>query len=239
MNAEPLVLLPGMGCTAALWSLVNLGSGPVLTPVLDQRSIEGQVDKLLDELPDRFALAGLSLGGIVATALVRRAPERVTRLVLLSTNPYAPTPAQHAAWADQRQALAVGTSAQELQRRLLPVLLSPQVVRDRPDLVELTLTMAADTGEESYDAQLRMQATRIDECPGLRDVGCPTTIISARHDQLCSVAKHQEMAALIPGARLSVLEDCAHLSPLEQPETLLRSLSLSKGPEPVEGHPAP
>ncbi len=218
-----------MGCTATLWSLLDLGSGPVLTPELDQPSVHEQVTRLLDELPDRFALAGLSLGGIVAMALVRRAPERVTRLVLMSTNPYAPTPAQHAAWTDQRHSLAGGLTARELHRRLLPVLLSPKVVRDRPDLVELTLTMAADTGAGAYDVQLRMQATRIDERPGLRDVRCPATIVSARHDQLCSVARHQEMAALIPGAQFTVLEDCAHLSPLERPAAI-RSLSLPKGP---------
>lgn len=219
------MLLPGMGCTTALWSRLDLDPAAVLTPLLTEPTLDAEVDRLLDELPARFALGGLSLGAIVAMALVRRAPERVTRLVLMSTNPYAPTPAQHAAWTEQRQALAGGVTARELQRRLLPVLLSPTVITDQPDLVELTVTMADELGIETYDAQLRLQATRVDERPGLRSVRCPTTIISARGDRLCDVRRHEELAALIPGARLVVLDDCAHLSPLEQPRPIASRLA--------------
>lgn len=222
MNAEPLVLLPGMGCTAALWSRLDLVGWETVSPVLDQPSMAAQVDRLLDELPPRFTLAGLSLGGSVAMALIRTAPERVTRLILLSTNPYGPTATQRATWAEQRRALADGTSARALQQSLLPVLLSPAVIADRPEVVELVLAMADELGEEAYDAQLRLQTTRIDERPGLPSVRCPTTILSARDDRLCSVAKHEEMAALIPGARLTVLDHCAHLSPLEHPVGLIR-----------------
>ena len=60
-------------------------------PELTEATLDAQVARLLDELPSRFALAGLSLGGIVAMALVRTAPERVSSLILLSTNPYGPT----------------------------------------------------------------------------------------------------------------------------------------------------
>lgn len=223
----PLVLLPGMGCTAGLWSRLDVDPEDVLTPVLTEPSLETEVDRLLDLLPARFALAGLSLGAIVAMALTRRAPERVTRLVLMSTNPYAPTPAQRAVWAEQRRALAGGVTTRELQRRLLPVLLSPTVITDRPDLVELTLSMADELGVETLDAQLRLQGTRVDERPGLHSVRCPTTVVAARQDRLCSVGRHQELAALIPGAELTVLDDCAHLSPLERPEAVLARLRAS------------
>ena len=236
MNAEPLVLLPGMGCTAALWSLVDLGSRPVLTPVLDQPSLDAQVARLLDELPGRFDLAGLSLGGIVAMALVSRAPDRVSRLTLMSTNPYAPVPDQHLAWVRQRAALADGVGVRELARTMIPGLLSPRTIADRPDLVQLTLTMAEELGEQTYDTQRQLQASRVDQRPGLASVRCPTTILSAREDQLCSVARHQELASLIPGARLTVIEHCAHLSPLEQPDAVLAGLTtwLTDAPPPAE-----
>ena len=212
----PLVLLPGMGCTEALWSHLDLPEAP-LTPVLERPSLDAEVGRLLDLLPERFALAGLSLGAIVAMALVRRAPERVTRLALLSTNPSAPTPEQHAAWAEQRRLLAEG-SARDLQTTLLPSLLSPAVLDGRPDLVALTLEMADELGRATYDAQLQLQGTRVDERPGLAKVGCPTLVLAARNDRLCGVDRHTEIAALVPGGDLAVVEDCAHLSPLEQPE---------------------
>ncbi len=226
MSPEPLVLLPGMGCTAALWSFLTL-PGEVITPVLREPSLDGEVDRLLDLLPERFALAGLSLGAIVAMALVRRAPERVTRLGLMSTNPYGPTPAQHEGWAAQREALRTG-SARSLQASLLPLLLSP----DRADLVPLTLAMADETGEETYDAQLRLQGTRVDERPGLAAVRCPTLVVAARDDRLCGVERHEEIARLVPGAELVVLEDCAHLSPFERPVELSAHLGrwLSRSP---------
>lgn len=214
MSAEPLVLLPGMGCTSALWSRLSLPDD-VLAPVLQEPSLDAEVTRLLDLLPARFALGGLSLGAIVAMALVRRAPERVSRLCLMSTNPYAPTPAQHEGWSAQRGALRTG-SARDLQASLLPALLSP----DRDDLVPLTLAMADETGAETYDAQLRLQDTRVDERPGLAAVRCPTLVVAARDDLLCAVERHVEIARLVPGAELVVLENCAHLSPLEQPEHL-------------------
>lgn len=215
----PLVLLPGMNCSAHLWSGLDLG--PLSTPGLTEPDLPSQVDRLLDELPPRFALAGLSLGAIVAMALVRTAPERVTRLALLSTNPYGPTEQQRAGWRAERDRLAAGTTAREIQLDLLPLLLTDDSVRHRPDLVEAVLAMADKT---DLDAQLALQASRIDERPGLRQICCPTLVLAARHDRLCSVDRHREIAALVPGARLQILERAAHLSPLEQPSEVSAAL---------------
>jgi pimeloyl-ACP methyl ester carboxylesterase len=235
---EPLVLLPGMGCTAALWSALDLPAAP-LTPVLERPYLDAEVDRLLDLLPERFALAGLSLGGVLAMALVRRAPERVTRMALLSTSSRPPTPAQRQGWADQRARLAAA-SPRQLQESLLPLLHAPGVLERRADVVATTLAMADDLGAATYDAQLQLQATRIDERPGLVRVRCPALVLAARDDRLCRPERHEEIARLIPRVILSVIENCGHLSPLEQPAlvsahlrrwlTADRSLSLSKGP---------
>ena len=217
-----MVLLPGMNCSARMWSGVDLG--PATTPGLTEPDLAEQVGRLLDELPPRFALAGLSLGGIVAMALVRTAPERVSRLCLLSTNPYAPTEQQLAGWRRERDRLASGTTARELQHDLLPLLLTAESLESRPDLVDTTLTLADET-EVDLDAQLALQATRIDERPGLRTVSCPTLVLAAREDRLCPVDRHREIAALVPGAELQILEHTAHLSPVERPDAVASALS--------------
>lgn len=222
MTPDPLVLLPGMGCSAQLWSSLDLHVDAI-SPMLERPDLDDEVDRLLGQLPTRFALAGLSLGGIVAMALVRRAPERVSRLCLMSTNPCAPTTAQYLAWAEQRQELTSG-GPRALQERLLPVLLSPSVLGKRPDLVDLTLSMAEEVGPDRYDRQLRLQATRVDEQPGLARVGCPTLVVAARDDRLCGVDRHELIAGLVPGAELAVVENCAHLSPLEQPHAVTKLL---------------
>jgi pimeloyl-ACP methyl ester carboxylesterase len=217
-----LVLLPGMNCSAALWS--GLEIGPALTPKLTEPFLDRQVERLLDQLPPRFCLAGLSLGGIVAMAIARRAPQRVTRLCLMSTNPYAPTADQRRSWTRQRTELAGGLSARELQQSMLADLLSPETLATRPALVERTLAMADEVGVADLDAQLRLQATRVDERQELANLKCPTLIVAAAHDALCSLDRHIEMAALIPGAELVIL-DCAHLSPLECPDEVSKHLT--------------
>lgn len=219
----PLVLLAGMNCSGRLWQ--GLGLTGAMSPGLSEPTLAGQVGKLLDELPPRFALAGLSLGGIVAMALTRTAPERVARLCLLSTNPYGPTDQQRAGWRRERDRLAAGTTARQIQRDLLPLLLTAESLQRRPDLVDTTLAMAEDVGENDLDAQLALQLTRIDERPGLRAVRCPTVVVAARHDRLCPVERHSEIASLVPGSELQVLERAAHLSPLERPVGLRRVIT--------------
>jgi pimeloyl-ACP methyl ester carboxylesterase len=219
----PLVLLAGMNCSARLWNGLGL-TGP-MTPRLSEPTLSGQVAKLLDELPQRFALAGLSLGAIVAMALTRTAPERVAKLCLMSTNPYGPTDQQREGWRRERDRLAAGTTARQIQRDLLPLLLTAESLDRRPDLVETTQAMASDVGENDLDAQLRLQLTRIDERPGLRAVRCPTVVVAARFDRLCPVALHTEIASLVPGSELQVIERAAHLSPLERPAALRRVIT--------------
>src|SRR6187402_3581141 len=125
-----------MNCTADLRS--GCGVDDALTPVLGEESIDIQVDRLLAALPPRFVLGGLSLGAIVAMALVARAPERVERMCLVSTNAKAPTPEQQASWRTWVDRLDSGESARILQADILAALLSPAAANDRPDLVERT-----------------------------------------------------------------------------------------------------
>jgi pimeloyl-ACP methyl ester carboxylesterase len=226
----PLVLLPGLNCSPALWSYLDVG--PAVTPILTEPTLDRQVNRLLDELPPRFALAGLSLGGIVAMALVRCAPERVSRLCLMSTTSRPPTGQQYAMWARQRAALATGATARDLQRELKAALLSPHARSTAPHLVEVALAMADDIGAATLDAQLALQATRIDERPGLTRIGCPTLIISGRDDALCRPERHAEMHVLVPGSELVELEHCGHLSPLEQPAAVESLLHRWAGPVP-------
>ncbi|OZM80169.1 alpha/beta fold hydrolase [Pseudonocardia sp. MH-G8] len=213
-----LVVLPGMGCSPRLWSTA-LPDAPVVHGTLDRPSIDGCVDALLDVLPPRFALAGLSLGGIVAMALVRTAPERVTRLALLATNARGPTSAQYEGWAAARAAFATDGTARDVQRDLLPVLLHDHA-HD-----ETALAMAEDLGAADFDRQLEAQATRIDERPALARVAVPTLVLAGGADRLCPVDRHEEIAALVPGARLEVLEDVGHLVTLEAPERVRAHLT--------------
>lgn len=226
---EPLVLLPGMNCSPRLWWGVADAVARRLprllvryeSPAAD--SVDRCVEELLRASPARFALCGLSLGGIVAMAVARRAPERVTRLCLMSTNPHEPTAEQRASWRVLRADLAAGRTARDVQRGLLPVLLS--TAARTPPLEEQVLLMADETGSDLLDRQLAAQGTRVDERPALRRVAVPTLVLAAAQDALCPVRKHEEMHELIPGSRLVVLDGIGHLSPLEAPGAVAEQLT--------------
>jgi pimeloyl-ACP methyl ester carboxylesterase len=222
-STVPLVLLSGMGCSERLWDGVRrlLPETETLSPALDRPDLDDVVDGLLERLPSRFALAGLSLGGIVAMALARRAPERLSRLCLISTNARPPTPQQRDAWTIQLADLAAGRSARDLQTDLLPFLLRPDAL---PPLRETTLTMADEVGEAHLADQLRLQGTRVDERPGLRGVAVPTLVVAAAEDALCPVERHEEIRDLIPGSSLVVLPETGHLSALERPAEVAAAL---------------
>ena len=87
--AEPLVFLPGMMCDARLFGpqIVELSADTCVTvaPITQGERVEEIASNLLDQLPARFALAGLSMGGIIAMELLRRAPDRITRIALKGT----------------------------------------------------------------------------------------------------------------------------------------------------------
>lgn len=227
-HADPLVLLPGMNCSARLWApaLRSAYLEPWLPevwhPRLEGQSLDDCVDRLLVQLPARFALVGHSLGAIVALALVRQAPERISRLALLAVNPHPPRPDQQQAWAAQRRSLAEGSSARALQEQLLPVLVPDH---RRADLDAVTLTMADETGADRLDQQLGIQQTRIDERRALDRIAVPTLVVAGELDALVPVARHEEVAAEVAGSQLVVLPGTGHLAPLEAPDEVTTALA--------------
>ncbi|MET4781042.1 alpha/beta hydrolase [Glaciihabitans sp. UYNi722] len=213
----PLVLLAGMNCTADLWA--DCGLGNTLTPVLGERSINAQVDRLLADLPPTFALCGLSLGAIVAMALVARVPERVERLCLMSTNAKGPTPAQQESWKAWADRIEASESPENLQDEILSALLSPDALAHRPDLVRRTRRMGAATRAVNLSAQLAMQGTRSDLRPALRRIQIRTLVVSGTRDTICPPESHREIVAAMPRARL-ISVDSGHLLPLERADVI-------------------
>ena len=88
----------------------------------------------------------------------------------------------------------------------------------------MILDMALDLGPSVFRRQSLALRDRVDSVPTLKTINCPTIVLCGGEDMLCPVEYHELMAKEIPGARLRVIEDCGHLSSLEQPEIVTQEL---------------
>src|SRR5471030_2215164 len=96
VQSLPLVLVPGLTCTARLYGPQIAAHWPFgQVSVADHRRDADMAEiaaRILRDAPPRFALAGLSMGGYIAFAMMRLAPERITKLALLDTSARPDTP---------------------------------------------------------------------------------------------------------------------------------------------------
>ena len=223
---QPLVLLPGLLCDAALWrpvtdALAAEAAAVVADLTLDE-TVADMARRVLEWAPRRFSLAGLSMGGYVAQEIMRQEPERVVRLALLDTSARDDSDEQR---RRRRGLIALATQGKfkGVTPRLLPLLLHPDRLEDAP-LVETVTGMAERVGRAAF---LRQQTAILGRPNGVADlarIDCPTLVLCGRQDALTPPEVHDEMAFHVPGAELVQIEDCGHLAPLERPEPVVAAL---------------
>jgi pimeloyl-ACP methyl ester carboxylesterase len=216
---EPLVLLPAMLTDAGLWrrqrdALACVGRVEALD-LVGERSIVAMAGRVLDLAPPSFALAGLSLGGMVAMEVALRAPERVTRLALVGTSARAPTDRQRAFWAGLAESARRDGVRATTREQLLDSLRTPGR-HDEATLSEEVLSLAERVGRVGFEDQLSMQASRVDMRERLRAIGCPTLVVRGELDALCSDEMHEEICHAVPHALYVRVPECGHLATLEQ-----------------------
>jgi len=222
----PLFLLPGTLCDDTLWQPV-LAHAPRLAArarcvALSGRTVDAAVAALLAQLPARFALAGFSLGGIVALALACRAPERLTGLALIAANARAVPPEQV---ADRRQAVQAARTLgldTHIRRNLWPTYVAPDR-RDDAALSAAIIAMAQKLGVETYADQVELALSRLDAREMLPQLTMPALVVGGQHDALNPPPLQHELAQGLLNARLMLLAS-GHFVPLEAPMSLARGL---------------
>jgi pimeloyl-ACP methyl ester carboxylesterase len=223
----PLVLVPGLLCSArlygpqiaALWPL-----GPVT--IADHRRDDDMAaiaKRILNEAPPRFALAGLSMGGYIAFAMMRLAPERIAKLALLDTSARPDMPEQKAG-REKFIAMAEAGKLMDVVDTLTPKFLHRDRAQDET-LKGVVRTMARETGAEAFVRQQKAIMSRADARLLLTSIRCPTLVLVGEGDELTPPELSKEIAAGIEGATLTVVPDCGHLSTLEKPEAVNAALS--------------
>lgn len=222
----PIVLIPGLVCTAELFApqvAALWPRGPVtIASTLAADSIQGLAADILANAPPRFALSGLSMGGYIALEIMRQAPERVTRLALMDTAARPDTPEQ----TEMRKGLidqALGGNYGKVLAQTMPNLVHPSRRADRP-LIDQLIRMGHELGPEVFARQQTAIMGRIDSRPHLAAIPVPTLCLVGDKDALTPPDRAEEMADAIPNARLAVIPDAGHVSTLEQPEAVNAAL---------------
>ena len=222
----PLLLLPGLLCDGALYQAQIAALADVAAPIVGDLtrhdSIAGMAAAMLGEMPEYFSLAGLSMGGYVAQEIMRQAPHRVIRLALLDTSARTDTDEQRARRHALIEHAAIG-HFKGVTQRLLPLLIHEDHLTDRR-LVDTVIGMADRVGHDGFVRQQTAIMRRPDGRADLKRIACSTLVLCGRQDALTPVALHEEMAAAIRGAKLVVVADCGHLSPLEQPDRVAEAM---------------
>ena len=223
MSERPhLVLVPGMLCDAALWAhQIEHMEDIAECHVGDTRSddtIAGMARTILHASPMRFALAGLSMGGIVAFEIMRQAPERVVRLALLDTSATPDSEAGRQRRLDLMKLAEIGEFV-GVAPRLLPHFIHPDRLQDGT-LTDAIMEMTRRVGKDAFLRQQSALMERPDSRPSLSAIGVPALVLCGRDDAMTPLARHTEIADAIPNARLAIVEDSGHLSTMERPQAV-------------------
>ena len=190
-------------------------AAPMAVDLSDQQTVSEGAERVLDSVTGPFAVVGFSMGGYVAFEILRRAPDRVSRLALIDTSARADTP-ERSAERERQIALAEAGEYETLVDQAPPQVVHPSRLDDRA-LIDSLRDMAIRVGAEAFVRQQRTIMSRPDSRGDLKNIHCPTLVLCGRDDILTPPALSEEIGAGIARARVVLIDDCNHYSPMERP----------------------
>jgi len=229
MTRECLVLLPGMMCDERLF-------GPQLSAFGDRfdmligdltasDTITGLASAVLARIQaERFNLAGLSMGGIVAMEMVKQAGSRVQRLALMDTNHYADSPERRVIRDAQIVKVRGGRLREVIVAEMKPSYLA-RANRANRALLDLLVAMAMDLGEDVFIRQTLALRNRSSYESALASFNGLTLILYGAEDKLCPPERHREMASLVKQGTLVAVAQAGHITTLENSSAVNAALN--------------
>ena len=226
MSRSPLVLLPGLLNTRRVFdpqvdALADVASFTI-PELWHHNTIAAMAEAALAEAPPTFALCGFSMGGYVAFEILRRAPERVERIALIDTQAAPDSPETAARRRGFIEQTRIGRF-HGIHPTLLPQLVHPSRVGDE-SITQPLFDMACDIGGDGFVRQQQAILGRADSRPLLVEIEMPSLVIVGRQDRVTPLPRAQEMASDIANARLEVIDDSGHMTPLEKPAEVSAAL---------------
>lgn len=234
MAKTPLLLIPGVLCSPRLFTAqVAALKDRAEIVVPDWRAAplsvwdtwESAARWVVDRMPPgRFAMAGLSLGGMLAVEIMQFAADRVTKLALLDTGMRSQNETERAIRRARIRLANEGHFELVLgmqMTRFIPAYRLPDKM-----LVDEVMAMCREIGVETYKRQEELAAIRTDRRPDLPRIKCPTIVVCGRDDAATPLFLSEEIAKAIPAAALAVIEQCGHLVTMERPDETNEILKL-------------
>lgn len=228
-GSPPLLLLPGTLCDGAVFGPA-LDLVPAAPPerrqaisLVGETTVEAAAARILALAPERFAMLGFSLGGIVALAIAAAAPERVLGLGLVASN------ARNVREEDRpgrRAEASVGVSDIErhVGQTLWPRYVAALAHGDEA-LRRTVIDMALRVGSQALMGQVDVALSRPDSRPHLAALNMPSLVLAGAEDALCPAEMQLEMALALPSATLALIPDAGHFLLLEQPEAAASNIA--------------
>ncbi|HSW70039.1 MAG TPA: alpha/beta hydrolase [Gammaproteobacteria bacterium] len=217
MKKLPLVLLPGLLSNQTVFQhqINQLSSiaDIMVVELTDVDSPAAMTDKILKLVPERFMLAGHSIGGWVALRLMKIAPEKIIKLCILNTAARGVESAELAS----RQSVLDRIEKGEFKEIAFDI--ADKFTFNRTARAAV-LKMFLQVGEQSLINQTRAMMLREDLRDILPTIHCPTWVVHAEQDQRFSIDMLKEISQLIPHSRMQVVQQCGHMSPMESPEDI-------------------
>ena len=225
MAAKPVIyLLPGLLCDRDVWQFQAQALADTMeVRIPDYRgmdSLSAMADMILAEAPERFAVAGHSMGGRVGLELIHKTPERVSHLILLSVGAHAVTDEE----CEQRSSLVEEAASLGMDRYAnswadLMLAYRPQ---ENPSVRRIIETMARRQSLDDFIAHITAGLGRADQAQYLPYIQIPVLLIVGERDAWSPVSQHEAIRRRIPDATLAVVPDAGHMVPLDQPDAVSR-----------------
>jgi pimeloyl-ACP methyl ester carboxylesterase len=224
MTRKPvIILLPGTLCDADLFAAQKQS----LADLFELKDVStssaetlGEIAyNIINEIDGPFSVLGLSYGGILAFELWRQAPERIESLILLNTNHKKPSTKTRESQQRYLGMSQLGEFKEIVVDFLKDAMLHP-IHSKNQELRNRILQMALNVGRDNFFRQVKAQLNRPDSSSDLPNIKCPVLVMTGRQDLICTVQIHEEIASLIPNSKLEIIEECGHLSTMEQPQVV-------------------
>lgn len=218
-DAQTILFIPGLLCDEALFThqieAFKNEYNIMVADVTGYNSIEKMAQSVLANAPKKFIICALSMGGYVAMEMMRRAPERIVRVILSNT--------QAATDSDETKrrrrgliSIAKIGNFKGVTPKLLPMLIHSSRL-DESHLTQTIMDMAERVGLEAFLNQQQAILGRVDSRPDLKKFNKPVFIVGGDEDQITPPEQAKEMAQMLPHSQIHIFEQCGHLAPLEFP----------------------